>query len=524
MTSSKIGGALTTSRFSWSLLVVIFAIAPFTLFQAKLSTAYFHFQNEIYTAASTVCNCELPPTRDLHNNEEEAEASVQKKPLNVLIFYPDDMRHDSISAAGTQLVQTPFLDSLAQDGIRFPYNSVTTAICWISRATLFTGQYLSRHQSHPLQKTMFYNPDRWNETWPYLLQKERAYFVGHIGKWQYRDDKGFVQSVFNWTRLFEGLHWHTVNKKRVHTSDYTQDSTIDFLRERPKDRPFAVTVAFYPPKGINGNFSYWNPKEESMKLYSNVSIPEPFDAEAAWNRLPRTVFTEKNVGRETWYYSFGTPERFQHNMKNMYRMITEVDTACKNVVEELKRQGILNETMVIFTTDNGMLHGEHGLGGKWFPYTESIRVPLIIWDPRMPASKRGTLDDSYTLNIDLAPTILGAAQIDPPLGMQGRNIADLYLKKYGSQNWRQEFYYEHPTHMGENKIPKSSALVRKDFKYLKYDNLGVESLFHLASDPMELNDVINNTVFQTKLVEMRKRYQELKVEVEKLPPYSGIIV
>lgn len=148
-----------------------------------------------------------------------------------------------------------------------------------------------------------------------------------------------------------------------------------------------------------------------------------------------------------WNSVFSNPELFQNSMKNMYRMITGVDEACKNIVDELDRQGVLNETLIIFTTDNGALHGEHGLGGKWFPFAESIRVPLIVWDPRMPASKRGTVDESFTLNIDLAPTILGAAQIHKkvPLGMQGRNIADSYLPKYNhdaliynSSPWRQE--------------------------------------------------------------------------------------
>jgi arylsulfatase len=360
----------------------------------------------------------------------------------------------------------------------------------------------------------------WESTWPYILQKH-GYYVGHIGKWQFHDT-GFVKNAFNWTRLFEGQHWHKIRGKWIHTTDHTENSTIDFLRERPTDRPFALTVAFYPPKGINSKTLRWfNPKPESMHLYANVTIPEAFDHNTSWARLNPTVFTEHNIGRETWFWSFGTPEVHQRNMKDMYRLITEVDEACKNIVNELKMQGIENETMVIFTSDNGFLHGEHGLGGKWVPYKESIRVPLIIWDPRMPESKRGSLDTSFTLNIDLAPTILGAAKIDPHPSMQGRDISDLYLDPDQSAKWRTEFYYEHPTHQGERKIPKSSALVRKDFKYMRYDNYKVETLFHLESDPMELNDVINHPVFSKKLVEMKERYEELKKEVAE--PYNSTV-
>mmetsp|Transcript_14409 Transcript_14409/g.23803 ORF Transcript_14409/g.23803 Transcript_14409/m.23803 type:complete len:523 (-) Transcript_14409:19-1587(-) len=457
--------------------------------------------------------------KDMHQRRQTLAGPVSKKPLNVIILYPDDMRHDSLSSAGTQLVQTPFLDELANLGKRFTHNCVTTSICWISRATLFSGKYLSRHKSHSLGNPMFCGEDTWNQTWPYLLQ-QHGYYVGHIGKWQFKNF-GFVAKAFNWTRLFEGKHWHNINGKKTHTTDHTENSTIQFLRERPKDTPFAVTVAFYPPKGISGpDFRYFNPKPESNHLYANVTIPEAFDLNASFHRLPRKVFTDKNIGRETWWYSFGTHERHQNNMKDMYRMITEVDAACGNIVNELKEQGILDDTLVIFTTDNGMLHGEHGLGGKWYPYQESIRVPLIVWDPRMPEATRGKLDDAFTLNIDLAPTILGAAQIGQPAGMQGRDIADLYLRENQHASWRTEFYYEHPTHQGEAKIPKSSALVRKDFKYIRYDNFNIESLFHLEMDQMELNNVLENPIYEKKLAEMRIRYEELKQEAAEPAPHN----
>lgn len=138
----------------------------------------------------------------------------------------------------------------------------------------------------------------------------------------------------------------------------------------------------------------------------------------------------------------------------------------------------------------------------------------------MPDSKRGVLDDSFTLNIDLAPTILGAAQIEQPAAMQGRDFSDLYLKDDQHESWRNEFYYEHPTHQGEKKIPKSSALVRKDFKYIRYDNFHVEALFHLKSDPMELNNVLNSPVFSKQLAAMRARYEELKDEAAQPLPHN----
>jgi arylsulfatase len=432
------------------------------------------------------------------------------KPLNVIILYTDDMRHDSLGAAGTQPVFTPRLDELARNGIRFARNCVTTSICWISRATLFTGQYLSRHKSSKLFRTVFY--DKWNTTWPFLLQQKKDYYVGHIGKWQF-DRPEFVTKSFNWTRLFEGSHYHNIpGKGWVHTTDHTRDSTIDFLRERPKDKNFALTVAFYPPKAVGGATPY-NPKRESAFLYTNVTIPPPVeDPEIGWSHLNRTVFTSTNQARKT-YGLFDTKEKYQKNMKAMYRMINEVDAACGSIIDELQRQDLLDSTMIIFTADNGFLQAEHGLAGKWFPFEESIRVPLIVYDPRMSTANRNVVREEFTLNVDLAATILGAAGIDPPRGMQGRDIADLYLDD-DADDWRTEFYYEHPTHVAESVIPQSSAIVRKDLKYMIWDNLRVESLYDMVKDPNELRNVINDPTYSEALKNLKQRYQELKQKVK----------
>jgi arylsulfatase len=280
------------------------------------------------------------------------------KPLNVLIFFPDDLRHDSIGSAGTQPVQTPFLDKLAEMGMRFTHNCVTTSICWVSRATLFTGQYLSRHKSDKLFRTTFYT--QWNTSWPFLLQQQKDYYVGHIGKWQYRDPGGFVGRAFNWTRIFQFQHWHNIGGKRVHTTDHTRQSTLDFLKDRPKDKPFALTVAFYPPKPVKPKPKPFNPKPESEARYANVTIPDLRNASEAG--LPQHIFTSRNAARSHLKATFGELENRQESIREMYRMITEVDEAIGAILEEIKP--ILHETMVIFTSDNGLLHGEHGLGGK----------------------------------------------------------------------------------------------------------------------------------------------------------------
>ena len=196
-------------------------------------------------------------------------------------------------------------------------------------------------------------------------------------------------------------------------------------------------------------------------------------------------------------------------MKNYYRLATEVDTTCGRILAELKKQGVDDNTLVIFTTDNGYYHAEHGLADKWYPHQESIRVPLIVRDPRMPKGMRGKTNADFTLNVDLAPTILAAAEIDAPKTMQGSDIGPLYLSEE-TPEWRDEFFYEHPMLKSTDFIPASEALVRKDWKYFYWPEFDREQLFNLKDDPIEENDLASDPAHATKLIEMRERFAQLK--------------
>jgi arylsulfatase len=228
----------------------------------------------------------------------------------------------------------------------------------------------------------------------------------------------------------------------VHATTRNQEDAVKFLKERPQkfaDKPFFLLVAFFAPHSEDGNPEQYLPQNETFNVYQNLTLAPPYDMEESFKRLP-PLFSERNEGRNRYRHRFDEPKKYDKMLKNYFRLITGVDTACRKVWEELEAQGILNETLFIFTTDNGYYHGEHGLAGKWYPHEESIRVPLVVWDPRMPESLHGTTDDSFTLNVDLAPTILGAAKLQPPRVMQGRDISDIYLRP-DSPPWRQEFFY-----------------------------------------------------------------------------------
>jgi arylsulfatase len=436
--------------------------------------------------------------------------------MNVVVLFPDDWRYNSIGAENP-IIKTPFLDSLADQGMRFRQNAVTTSICWQSRATLFTGQWASRHKSYKLKCPHFAKGKNWNSTWPAILRDD-GYYVGHVGKWQYHNDN---KGRFDFDRYFEGKHWYTNGRGKplIAGEDKARDETINFLNARPKEKPFALTVAFYPPKPVGNSDEpggQWIPKNFTRALYDNITIPEPYNHTKSFHLLPEFLQRYGSAARARWRGRYTTPEHYQEAMKNIYALITQVDQACKEIVDELKKQDLFNNTMIIFTTDNGMFHGAHGLAGKWYPYQESIRVPLIIYDPRMPADKVGMVDESFTLNVDLAETILGAAGLKPHERMQGRDMSDLYLPniKNGKtalerKPWRDEFFYEF-TFLDERFIPGSNALVRKKWKLIHWYHYERYQLFDLENDSLELNDVVDDPSNAEIVSEMKKRLIEIR--------------
>jgi arylsulfatase A-like enzyme len=373
----------------------------------------------------------------------------------------------------------------------------------VSRATLFTGQWMSRHGNPAFE--MFKTP--WAETYPGLL-RANGYFVGHIGKWH---NGKFPTANFDFGRAYSGTHWiKNSDGTQIHVTQKNENDALEFLRTRPAGKPFVLTLAFFATHAEDQNPLQFLPQPGSMELYKESVIPVPKTAgDEFFKRLPPFIANEKNEGRNRWHWRFDTPEKYQTMMKNYYRLATEVDTACGRLLAELRQQGVLENTLVIFTTDNGYFHAEHGLADKWYPHEESIRVPLIVRDPRLPADKRGTTNANFTLNVDLAPTLLAAAGIAAPARMQGRDLAPLYLAATPPA-WRTEFFYEHATIRNIHFIPSSQALVRKDLKYFFWPDFDHEELFDLQTDPGETNNVVAAPAYAARLAEMRTRFTELK--------------
>ena len=452
----------------------------------------------------------MPATRTLLAfifllNVSPALRAAEPKPMNVVVLLADDWRHDTLGCAGHPVLKTPHLDALAKDGFRFTHSCVTTSICGVSRASLLTGQWMSRHGNEAF--LMFKTP--WAETYPGLL-RANGYWVGHVGKWH---NGTFPKERFDFGRSYAGTHWiKRPNAEPVHVTQLNETDVLEFLQKRPPDKPFCLTVAFFAAHAEDNNPKQYLPQPGSMALYANDKIPIPATAtDEAFKRLPPFLQRAENEGRKRWTWRFDKPEKYQTMMKNYYRLCTEVDATCGRVIAELKKQGVLDNTLVIFTGDNGYFHGERGLADKWYPYEESIRVPLIIRDSRMPAAAKGKTNGDFVLNVDIAPTILAAANVAAPKTMQGRNFAPLYRDpKKPDPPWRDEFFYEHAIIGSKDRIPASQALVRHDAKYIFWPDFKYEELFDLKADPQEQKNLIADPARAKQLAEMKERFEQLK--------------
>jgi arylsulfatase len=344
-----------------------------------------------------------PRKLETDSNNKNNNSTKKKKKMNIVLLYADDWTYKTLGKINPY-VKTPNLDKLADRGMMFSHNCVTTSICWMSRATLITGQYVSTHRNMWPQDGEFYKD--WDNT---LFGKmaDAGYHNALYGKWHNAMNDTYLKKSIPSRKFYYGYH---INDNGKHITQENEDDAMQFLkRKRYGTLPFFLTVSFFATHAVDGDPNQYYAMKSSMSLYANDTLPFPSNGgEDAWNRMPYFV-GDRCEARRRWETRYKTLAMFQHHMKNMYRLATEVDTACGNIIAELERQGLMDNTMIIFTTDNGNFHSEHGMAEKWFPHEESIRVPLIVFDPRMDRKKAGMVNDDFTLNVDLAPTILSVS-------------------------------------------------------------------------------------------------------------------
>lgn len=309
-------------------------------------------------------------------------AEAAQRP-NTLFIVSDDQSWYSAGFMGDPLVKTPNLDRLAKKSVVFTHAAVTTSICMVSRASMLTGRWLSQMGAARVTS------ETWPDTWPARL-RAAGYYGGHIGKIHVQ---GHGASGYDfWAGRNGAYHWLKDDSgRRIHSLQKDTDEALRFLRTRPKDKPFFLQVAYTVPHAEDRDPQQYLPMPQEENLYASDSVPLPkTGSEECWLRLPSFFRDQTNESRARWLKRFDTPEKYQTYTKNYYRLISGMDRSISVILEELLAQGCAGETVVVFTGDNGYFLGEHGLADKWYAYEESLRVPLIVYDPRLHAKYRGT--------------------------------------------------------------------------------------------------------------------------------------
>ena len=446
-----------------------------------------------------------------------AAASVRgqsaSRPPNIVFLMTDNHRWDLLGCAGNEIIQTPNIDRLAERGVRFTNSFCTTSICAATRASILTGEFRREHGYTFTMPPM--SVQRMDRSYPALL-KQSGYRTGFVGKLGVEVDPRAPDRMFDFYRRriassTRNPYYREADDGRVeHITTINGDDAVEFIRTSSQDQPFCLSVSFSAPHPEDDHIDQYIFDRELQALYEqDVIPPPPIPDDGYFHQLPG--FIQVSMSRQRWFRRFDTPEKYQRMMKGMYRLITGVDRQVGRIVAELERQGFDDNTVVIFTGDNGIMIGEHGLTGIWLMYEGSIRKPLIIADPRLDESRQGVTAEQMALSFDCPVTMLDLAGLPIPEQMRGRSLVPLMRDE--AADWREDFFYEHLYE--RETIPKSEGVRTERFKYVRYfeRNPVYEQLFDLVADPNEITNLVGDTKHGATLRALRARCDELRDSV-----------
>ena len=487
----------------------------------------------------------------------EAKAATAAKRPNILFVFCDDhayqaiSAYQSVSAYGLKLNDTPNIDRLAREGMRFDNCYVTNSICGPSRAVIQTGKY-----SH--LNGFCCNGNRFNggqQTFPKLLQKA-GYQTAIVGKWHLATDpRGYDYSEI---LVGQGPYYNPPmirNGERVSHTGYTTniitDLALDWLtKQRDPDRPFML---MYQHKAPHRN---WQPGPEWLSKYDDVTIPEPdtlFDDYQGRGTAAKTqdmsiaktmnasdlkLAPPRNLTPEQatpWNKAYGPKNeafekanlqgedlvrwKYQRYMKDYLRCIAAVDDNLGRVLKYLDDSGLADNTVVIYSSDQGFYLGEHNWFDKRWIYEESLRTPLIVRWPGV--VHPGSTNQDIVSNLDFAETFLDLAGVKVPADMQGHSLVTL-LKGQTPDDWRKTFYYHYYEYPAVHSVRRHYGVVDGRYKLIHFylhlwDPAPIDEweLYDLKSDPKELKSVYGDPKYAdvqkhlaAELVRLRR---ELKV-------------
>jgi N-acetylglucosamine-6-sulfatase len=459
--------------------------------------------------AASSCTAPAPPS--------QPAPAAPRRP-NFVFVLVDDMPWDDFGAAGHPFIETPHMNRLAAEGARFTNAFATTPLCSPSRASFLTGQY-------PHTNGIVDNTARESHRLPvFPLELQRAgYRTGFFGKWHMGNDDSPRPGFDHWVAMpgqGEAIDpSFNVDGTRVQDKGYTTDLLTDYVErfiDRPGDQPFLVYLAhkaihpnviqnddgsLTPLAGQPGGFVAAERHRgryagRTMPRRANAFVP-PADKPALRQRIPRLP----PLGKAT-----GTTDE---EIRGRLEMLLGVDDSLGRIVATLARKGILDDTLVVFTSDHGYFYGEHGLNEeRRLAYEETIRIPLIVRFPRL--AKAGSTPAEIALSIDLAPTLLEVAGLTPGAAIQGRSLVPVLQGQ--AERWRESFLVEY---FSDTVFPRIrtmgySAVRTARHKYIQFRELkGMDELYDLEADPYELTNLIGRPEAKTLLPEMQAELQRL---------------
>lgn len=428
-------------------------------------------------------------------------------PPNIIFILTDDMRWDAMGCMDQPKLRTPNLDRLARDGVLFPNAFCTTSICATNRTCILTGQYARRHGVVNFSTSL--TTEAMSRTYPAILRRA-GYRTAFIGKWGLGDP--LPKNEFDVWHGYSGQGRYFEDDRKEHLTSVMRRQATDFLNNLDSAQPFLLCVQTKAPHAQDNALHQFQYDPKYKGLYADVNFETPAAATVqAYEQLPD--FIRNSEGRIRWERRFADPEMFQNSVRDYHRLIAGVDELVGAVLKSLEENGLGKNTVIVFTSDNGFFLGEHGMAGKWLMYEESIRVPLIFYDPRLPNRLRGTRPDAMVLSIDIAPTLCTLAGAGPDKRMQGRSLMPVILGK--ADTWRTDWFYEHLYGHG-GRIPRTEGVRTERWKYVHYldtDPL-FEQLFDLTHDPHELNNLAGDPVHENTLRELRTRWENLRAQCQ----------
>jgi arylsulfatase A-like enzyme len=382
---------------------------------------------------------------------------------------------------------------------------VSHSICWVSRVTILTGLTGRGYGVYGQRDTA--KPEAVKELYSDILKKQ-GYNTAYFGKWNAKMPKGWkMQEHFD---RIEPVGRNPFYKKMPdgslrHETEVIVDKGISFMKEQSKDKPFYVTMSFNACHAEDGDrrpgvgHFPWPRAVDGM--YDDITIPKAkLDTKEILDSQPN--FLKTTINRERYFWRWNTAEKYQENIRSYYRMVTGIDQAMGRFLKALDEAGLADNTIVVYSADNGYHLANRGLAGKWSHYEESLRVPLVVYDPR-PTAKKGQVIQGSALNLDLPATFVDWAGAKVPTRYQGRSLKGA-VDGGDPKDWREETFHEHFAVRG--RIPAFEGLRGERYKYVRYiDNNSTEYLHDLKNDPDELVNLAKSPEHAEVLKGFRER-------------------